>query len=176
MSLINLDVYVGDSLVKWEPYKYNDCVVNRFTFDEWLKIASDIYSEEELDSLLTNHPNVIQGFVLYETRTLQPIAFSYLLREDKRGQVVSIHGGGWGQSMCLSLLYYRGLILMIHYLLGQGKRVRTSCLLNNTRAYRFLESVGFVKYRTSEEYVYMWINRDRLHRSRISNYLKIDFI
>jgi hypothetical protein len=84
MSLINLDVYVGDSLVKWEPYKYNDCVVNRFAFDEWLKIASDIYSEEELDSLLTNHPNVIQGFVLYETRTLQPIAFSSIKKSSVR--------------------------------------------------------------------------------------------
>lgn len=175
MPLITItsDTFIGDSFVKWKAYKYSDCIVNRFIAEEWHKIASDVFSEEELDSLLTDYPNVIQGFVLYENNKNKPIAFCYILRENKRRRVISIHGGGWGNSMSLSLLYYRGLILMIQYLLHQGFRIRTSCLCTNHRAYRFLRSLGFVKYCSARGYFYMWINKKRLQCSSIYAYLKI---
>ena len=61
---------------------------------------------------------------------------------------------------------------MIEYLLNQGRKVRTSCFVGNDRALRFLTSIGFVKYHTSDNYHYMWINIKRLQNSKIYKYIK----
>jgi hypothetical protein len=91
------------------------------------------------------------------------IAFLYTKQEDFNGKIFSVHGGGWENP----LLYYRGYILMIKYLLDQGLKVRTYCQLSNPSAIRFSRSVGFVPYRYSEEEIYMWINLKRLKSSKL---------
>ncbi len=110
-------------------------------------------------------------YVMYTCTDNKAIAFLYIYNEDKASNIVSIHGGGWGKSFHLSLLYYRGLILMIQYLWQQGFRVRTSCMVENKRAYRFLQSVGFVIYRSTDTYIYMWINEKRLKGNRMYKHL-----
>ena len=165
--LVAFDARLSDSLVRWKAYKEGDNIIARFTFDEWHKIAADIDSEKELYELLTLYPHKIQGFVLYENSTYEAVGVVYLLKEKGKSKAVSYHGGGWGKSIKLSLLYYRGCILLIEYLLRLGYRVRTYCSVDNNRAYRFTHSLGFVLYRISENRKY------RLRASKI--YKKISF-
>lgn len=60
---------------------------------------------------------------------------------------------------------------MVKYLLEQGLKVQTSSLQENKRAYRLMRSIGFVKYRIDKGYVDMWINKERLQRSKMYRYL-----
>lgn len=176
MSIVGINTYVGDSLVRWEAYKHSDNIISRFSSEEWHKIASDVDREEDLDSLFTHYPDRIQGFVLYENKTSSAIAFVYLLNESKKDKVVSFHGGGWGKSPRLSLLYMRGAILLIEHILKAGIKVRTYCALDNANAYKFMHGLGFVRYRTTDERIYQWVNLHRLHNSKIYKYIfKKDF-
>ena len=166
-SMFTADTIPGDSILKWEPYKEGDNVISRFNLGEWNKIAFDIDTEYELLSLCYSYYHRIQGCVLYENRKNKPIAFLYILKDSASGNIVSIHGGGWNVGICYSFYYYRGVILMIKALLTKGFKVRTSCLTDNYRALRFLNSLGFVKYKTLGNVVKMWINATRLCNSRI---------
>jgi hypothetical protein len=103
---------------------------------------------------------------LYENATANPVGFVYVLKERKALNTVSIHGGGWNNTMTSTLFHYRGMMLMIEAVLSQGVKVRTACLVTNERAYRFLRSIGFVKYRTTADVIKMWINEKRLHNSK----------
>ena len=69
-------------------------------------------------------------------------------------KTVSFHGGGWNKSIYHTLLYYRGAAILIKALLNFCIKVRTSCLISNKTAYRFLKSIGFVNYLNSKNYHY----------------------
>ena len=148
--------------VKDDEY-VNDTVVA--TMDN--KMISDIYSDAEWKKFLTEYNDVVKCYILRTNYDDKEIAFVYLYNESGSFDIVSIHGGGWDKSIALSLLYYRGLILMIETLLVKNVKVRTTCTMNNTRAYKFLRSVGFVKYRFVDDVIYMWINEKRLMQSSV---------
>lgn len=157
--------------IMWNPYVMGDIIYGRFSQDEWHKIADDIDSETELCELLIQYPHMIQGFVLYDKYNNEPIAFAYLLKESKN-KTVSFHGGGWGKSTRLTMLYMQGTMLLIEHLLQQGYKVRTYCAVDNLNAYRFMNSLGFVRYRTTQQKIYQWINLKRLYKSAMYNYLQ----
>jgi hypothetical protein len=62
---------------------------------------------------------------------------------------------------------------MIETLLSQGKKVRTSCFIDNKRAFRFLRGIGFVPYCYTKTAVYMWINEKQIMQSLIYKRLKL---
>lgn len=155
-----------DGIVEWVDYE-QEAVCSKFSCDEWQLIASDIHSDEEWRQFVAEYCDLVECYILKLKSNGKSIAFVYLYRDPLSNNVISVHGGGWGKTMRLSLLYYRGLIVMLEHLLNLGFKVRTSCLIENKRAYRFLQSVGFVKYNSFEGYVYMWINEKRLKSSAI---------
>lgn len=157
---------LSDSFVKWEPY-CGELIVERFSNEEWKLMVSDICSDEEWKSFLDCYSDFLRCYILRDVSKNKEIAFVYLYNELHDFRVVSIHGGGWDRSIHLSLLYYRGLILLIYELLKQERKVHTSCMCQNIHAYRFLQSIGFVKYLTTDKAHYMWINEKRLKNSRI---------
>lgn len=170
MSLVDIS-YVSDSVIEWKPYKKGDDIVKRFSTEDWHKIASDVDSEEILQELFENHPDKIQGYVLYEVKNNSPIAFVYILKEYCRVKTVSYHGGGWGKSPRLTLLYLRGSILLIKRILESGCRVHTTTAEDNLRAYKFMHSMGFVPFNRRNGKIYQWINLRRLYNSNIYNYI-----
>lgn len=165
--LIDYKSTINNSVIRWELYSPEDNIVAKFAFEEWSKIASDVDTEQELEELFINYPHLIQGFVLYENSSNLPIAFVYILKENKNGRGVSFHGGGWNHSIRYSFLYLMGTILLVEYILKQGYKVRTYCSIDNHKAYKFMHSLGFVRYRTTDERIYQWVNMDRLHQSVI---------
>ena len=160
-----------DNSVKWEVFQTSDFVCGRFSLEDWHLAVSDIDSDKEWAELLSENEDYITCYILKNCSDNQPIAFLYTILENEKEKIVSIHGGGWGKSMYLSLLYFRGVTLMLQNLWVQGFRVRTSCTVGNNRAYRFLQSIGFVKYRSTHNYIYMWINEKRLKGSRIYKHI-----
>lgn len=164
------DFICGDNVVGWSHYN-QEIICDRFSFEEWHKIVDDIDTDDKWRHFLSEFDDFVKCYILKEIDCNNSIGFVYLYKESISNKIVSIHGGGWGKSMRLSLLYYRGMILMIKYLLKQSYKVRSSCLITNTRAFRFLHSLGFVKYCTTETHHYMWINEKRLKASRIYEYI-----
>ena len=170
MLLVDIS-YVSDSVIEWRPYKQGDDIVKRFSDEDWHKIASDVDSEEILQKLLEDHPDRIQGYVLYEVKSNTSIAFVYILKESSADDMVSYHGGGWHKSMHHTILYSRGTIVMVEKLLSKGFKVITYNDIGNKRAFHFMQGVGFVKYYTSDTNNYMFINDDLLKNSKMYEYL-----
>jgi RimJ/RimL family protein N-acetyltransferase len=132
--------------------------------------VSDIDTDEEFAEVLSSC-QTIKCYTLKLCCDGSSIAFIYTKYIDERNRVVSLHGGGWGGSFSSSRQYCRGIILMVKYLLEQGLKVQTSCLQENKRAFRLMHSIGFVKYRIDNEYIDMWINKERLQCSKMYRYL-----
>lgn len=157
---------IADSTVVWEPYHKDIHLCDRFSVEQWEQIAGDIHSDIEWANFVERYVNSIQCWVLKNRATNHPIAFVYLFNEEGYWEKVSIHGGGWEKP----LLYYRGYILMLQHLLGQGIKVKTYCSLSNIAAIRFDRSVGFVPYKYTDNEVFMWVNTKRLKSSKLYKY------
>lgn len=160
----------GDDVIRWDSYN-NEFVCNRFSIDEWHKMVCDIDTEIEWQTFLSDYSDFVKCYMLKKNNTNEAIGFVYLYRELPSSKVVSVHGGIW-DSKTSSFLAYRAIFLLIEHLLSKGIKVRTSCLIENKRAYHFLKGVGFVKYYSSQTHTYMWINQKRLNRNPIYKRLK----
>ena len=151
-----------NELIKWVSYNRNEKICERYSLNDWHKAVHDIDSDEQWANFLEKSL-IVKCYILKLCSNDTSIAFLYTMQEDFSGKVVSVHGGGWENP----LMYYRGYVLMLKYLLKKGLKVRTYCQLSNPKAIRFSRSVGFVPYRYSEEEVFMWINEKRLRNSKI---------
>lgn len=160
----------GDDVIRWDSYN-NEFVCNRFSIDEWHKMVCDIDTEDEWQSFLSDFSEFVKCYILKKNDTNEAIGFVYLYKESLSSKVVSIHGGIW-DSRTSSLLAYRAIFVMIEQLFNEGMKVRTSCLIENKPASRFIRGIGFVKYYSSHTHTYMWINQKRLNSNPIYKRLK----
>lgn len=153
---------ISDGIIKWVLYSKEEIICGRYSLENWHKAVHDIDSDYELADFL-NSTEFVRFYVLKLCQTDESIAFLYTIQEDYNGTTHSVHGGGWENP----LMYYRGYILMLKYLLGKGLKIRTYCQLSNPAAIRFSRSVGFVPYHYSSEEVFMWINHKRLTSTKL---------
>lgn len=160
----------GDDVIRWDSYN-NEFVCNRFSIDEWHKMVCDIDTEDEWQSFLSDFSEFVKCYILKKNDTNEAIGFVYLYKESPSSKVVSIHGGIW-DSKTSALLAYRAIFVLIEHLFNEGMKVRTSCLIENKPASRFIRGIGFVKYYSSHTHTYMWINQKRLNSNPIYKRLK----
>ena len=160
----------GDDVIRWDSYN-NEFVCNRFSIDEWHKMVCDIDTEDEWQSFLSDFSELVKCYILKKNDTNEAIGFVYLYKESSSSKVVSIHGGIW-DSKTSALLAYRAIFVLIEHLFNEGMKVRTSCLIENKPASRFIRGIGFVKYYISHTHTYMWINPKRLNINLIYKRLK----
>ena len=158
---------VHDSQLAWRLYADGDDIISNFAIEEWRLVASDVDTEEELAGLLGSYPDRIRGLVLYSNTSGEKLAFAYLLDEGGPYNAVSFHGGGWGKSIRHSMWHFRGVVLLVEYLLLNDCDVTTYCMRENSKAVRFMSAVGFVPYCTTGDRVYMRVNIERLRSSRV---------
>lgn len=149
---------IQDDIVKWELYTRAEPLCVKFPLEQWNKIVEDIHSDADWADFVEHYSDYVICWVLKKKTTNNSIAFIYILSEDECWNTVSIHAGGWGSP----IMYYRGYILILQYLLSKGIKVRTYCATSNLAAIRLNRSVGFVPYRYYGDKVYMWINLTRL--------------
>lgn len=58
-------------------------------------------------------------------------------------------------------------VAFLERLLKKKYKIRTSCLVSNERAFRFLHSVGFIKIYSSEKFNYLWLPQKRFQNTEI---------
>ena len=167
---LNLNL-LTDGVIIFKPYKYSDNICSKFNINEWHHIVTDIHNDQEWNSFINDYKEIITCLSVYKCKNNEFIGFVYLYLEDYSKRIISVHGGGWTKSTEHSLLFYRASICIIHHLLEQNIKVRTSCLRENERAYKIIKSLGFVKYKTTEYFNLMWITRTRLYNNQIYKYL-----
>ena len=151
------NITAKDSVILWQKYQGED-LMSFFSDEDWHRIFPDVFTYERLCEFFSWSSGV--AFVAYEKKSHKPFAFLYVYIENSRKRIVEIHGGGWHNGSVL--LHYHSLFLMLDALLAEGLKIRTACIPTNTRAYRFLRSVGFVKYLQTENYIYMWLSTRKL--------------
>lgn len=151
-----------NELVEWK-HRSTESIIDSFKESDWKRIFSDIPDIHSLNDFLSNDYG--KCYVAYNIKTNLPFAFVYAYIEDEKNLKVSLHGGGWISGN--TLLNYNAYILLIDTMLENGIKVRTTCRPDNDIAMRFNRSIGFIKYYTSKNYHYLWISKERLHKSEI---------
>lgn len=156
------NIVAEDSAIIWQKYQREN-LMSFFSDEDWHRIFLDVYTHEHLNEFFCRSTGV--AFVAYDKKSNSPFAFLYIYIEDAKKQVVSIHGGGWQHTNLL--LHYHSLFLMLEALLSKNIKIHTSCIPNNFRAYRFLRSVGFIKYMQTENHIYFWLSAKKMRKSPI---------
>lgn len=162
----HLDAIIcDDNIIEWRRHCKEDNIFNKFQTNEWDKIISGFSSNEEWNHFLIKYKGIINCFSLYHTSNNRLIGFAFIIPEDYRRNIYSIHGGGCFREN--SHLYFRGFICLLSYLLNNDIKIRTASYKDNNKAVRFLRAIGFVKYQETENAFKFWINRKRLQSSKI---------
>ncbi len=139
-----------------------------FSEKDWGKIFPDLSSFNDVDVFLSKGYG--QCMVAYNHTVKTNFAFIFLYCEDEHRKIISFHGGGLLKNN--SMQHYVALVALIDELFASGYKIRTSCLIENVVAFRFLHSVGFMKYRSTLYYSYMWLPYKRFIETPI--YKKIN--
>ncbi len=148
--------------VEWKRRSTED-IFNLFEPQEWHKIFADITTREQFEDFLSS--GVGECWVAYDKQKDKAIAFVHLHMAG-RGDNVVVHGGSWTDNPSIN---YISLLCILDSIFSQGFGIRTSCLCENKKAYRFLHSVGFVKYRTADGYHYLWLDENRFRNTVVYN-------
>lgn len=144
-------IFPTNNVVRWSPYK-GETIVGNFAESQWGKIFSDINSDEELKKFESEKYG--NGYVVYECKNNESIGFVYLLVESVQNKRVFVHGGSWSDN---ARLKYASLLTVASALFNINVKIHTTCMIDNERAFRFLHSIGFVKYYSTKKYHYMWL-------------------
>lgn len=151
-------------IISWRKFR-KESLIEKFSVEDWHKILSDIDKQEEFNELLKY--DCVKCFVAYHTQREEPFAFVFTCTV---GDKIFVHGGGWTANNTLN--NYTALIILLERFFKKGLKVRTSCLVGNDKAFRFLHSVGFIKYYSSSAYHYMWLPYKRFVSTPIYKRIK----
>lgn len=134
-----------------------------FSLTDWSKIFTNLSSYLEINEFLSKGYG--QCFVARNLLDNEDFAFVFIFYEDYKENKIVFHGGGWKKGN--TLLHYTAFVYLLERLFKRGYKIRTSCLKTNKKAFRFLHSVGFVNYYTTENYHYFWLPQKRFMNTEI---------
>ena len=135
----------------------------------WNMIFSAIDTDEQLDALLRDCPDIISCYTLYSHNVFTG-TFVCLIREDINTNRLSIHGGAITDSVKDKLLITKAYIEMILEVLKEGYSLETSCAESNSAARKLNTGVGFKQLRSENGRVYYQVNYSDVINSRLYAY------
>ena len=136
---------------------------NMFSKTDWAKIFGDLHSNLEIDKFISKSYG--QCFIARNLLNNEDFAFVFMYIKDFKKNTIVFHGGGWKNGN--TMLHYTALIYLLDKFFRKGYKIRTSCLLSNKKAFRFIRSVGFVNHYTSENCHYFWLPYKRFINTNI---------
>lgn len=148
--------------IEWRIVR-NVSAENMFSETDWAKIFTDASSYLEVNEFLSKGYG--QCFVARNLLNNEDFAFVFIYMRDFKENTIVFHGGGWKNGN--TMLHYTALVYLLDKLFRKGYKIRTSCLLSNKKAFRFIRSVGFVNHYTSENYHYFWLPYKRFINTNI---------
>lgn len=148
--------------IEWRTVR-NIKAENMFSLEDWSKIFTGISSYLEVNKTLSLGCG--QCFVARNLLNNEDFAFVFIYKKDYKENKIVFHGGGWKKGK--TLLHYTAFVYLLERLFKRGYKIRTSCLKTNKKAFRFLHSVGFVNYYTTENYHYFWLPQKRFMKTNI---------
>ena len=152
------------TLIEWRYCRSEVKIRDQFNYDDWHKIVKDIETDEDL--FRANEKGYIALYVVKRRDQKKPFGFVFILVEDPKKNIVSIHGGGWDRKY--KYLFPNAFLLMNRYLLDSGIKVRTSCLIGNTKAMKFIRACGFKIYRYDHGKALFYLTHELLKKSAIN--------
>ena len=149
----------SDNEYVFREYRLPDCVLTKFTLEEWRRIVCWINSEEELLKLMSELPYSLAALSYCEKKTGKPLCFLLLFRDHPHEKdTISFHGGGWSGPF----VYLRCGKQLLQALKQSGFKVRTSIKTGNRRAQRFVEALGLKKVTRREDTFWYYLPAKRL--------------
>lgn len=156
-----------DSFIVWRTFSNEINLFEKFSLNEWNQIISGFTNNQEWLDYIQKYKNIINCYILYNRNTSKIIGFSIIIIEDYKKKICSFHGGGCSRGTLEKILYFRGVICLLSNIIKEYPKIRSACYKGNTKAYRFLSKIGFVKYYEMDDVYKFWINKKRLTTSSL---------
>lgn len=86
---------------------------------------------------------------------------------------VSFHGGTWEHSPQYYLEIFRSLTNLFDVILDENIEITTTCSIENQRAAKFQESLGFVEVNRDDHCIYKKLIRESYQASTVVNKMRI---
>lgn len=150
--------------IDWKRWSSEE-IFNQFNLVDWLKIFSDICTQQEFQSFISNNYGEI--WIPYDRIYNKSIGFIFIYPANSNSTVI-FHGGSWSHNPRIN---YLCIISLLDRLFKFGYCIKTTCLHDNLNAYKFLQSVGFVRYARSGAYINLQISEKDFRNSTIYSYL-----
>jgi hypothetical protein len=132
----------------FRPYDaQKDCIVARYSAADWSLIFPEMTEEELAEYSYCSNVVVL---VWCDGDTDEAIGMLYLEEaHDDLGAVV-FHGGTWNHNPAYYFKIYRSLVFLLNQLLIRSFKIRTTCSLNNAKADKFQQAIGFEEVERDE--------------------------
>lgn len=125
----------------FRAYESHDRAMDKFSKKDWSRIVSWINSEETIIHYAEEMPFSMAFLSYIHTVTRQPFAFILLLRDHPDNNIITFHGGAWGNAF-VNLRCGKHLIETLR---NCRFKIRTCVKVENIRAQKFVEALGLRK-------------------------------
>lgn len=155
---------LGSKNVVFKLYTVNDDVYNQFSRKDWEMIFPSV-NEAEFNQWLHRDDMVMLTSFYRGSST----AFGFLCFQAVPNCSTNIyfHGGTWFHSMREQMYAYEGLIYLLKFFWNEGFEILVTCLKNNAKSNRFLNSLGFVEFDRDDRLLYKYLDIEKFVQSPI---------
>ena len=155
--------YIKNDKVGFRMYNPNqDAIHQNFTIEDWDMVFYDV-DELLLKDWAASYN--IDRMLLMAVDMKSGMSFGFICIQELHNKPFSVcfHGGVWNHGIKEQLLGFEAADLILRFLVDNRMDVFVTCYRWNTKANRFLNSLGFVDYCYDERLCYKKLDVERLN-------------
>lgn len=155
---------LGSKNVVFKLYTADDDAYNHFTSDDWEMIFPSVVADDF--NRWGDRDDVVMLTSFYRNSST---AFGFLCFQSVANCSTNVyfHGGTWLHSMREQLLAYEGLIFLLKFLWDSDFEILVTCLIDNVKSNKFLNSLGFVDFEKDDTLFYKYLDIEKFVQSPI---------
>ena len=149
--IINQNYFLGEKSKIIPCSKIDPEMIASFSEDE----LQSIFNENILNHILRHSNKPWNIFLELYTKTKnEKFGLLWIIVNDDSRRDISIHGGGWNNSIANGKLYLDAWKTVIAFLNKHFSIIRTSCHQNNLKAKKFIEKTGFKSIENNSNHIH----------------------
>ena len=168
MKRLFLDYFKKNEFIKNDKVGFRrfdpnqDSIRQNFTKEDWEMIFYDV--EEQILKDWAASYNIDRMLLMaVDMKSGKSFGFICIQESHNKPLFVCFHGGVWNHGIKDQLLGYEATDLILRFLVDNHMDVFVTCYKWNTKANRFLNSLGFVDYYRDEKLYYKKLKEECLN-------------
>lgn len=145
-------------------YQPDDNAFGHFSRDDWNMIFPNVTLTQF--NQWQNEDNIVM-LTAIDRESLSPFGLLCFMASKTSSKRAYFHGGTWHHTTKDMLLAYEGLIYILDFMLQHNIGILVTCLIENAKANRFQNSLGFIEFGKNEELYYKYLDYEQFQKSSI---------